>query len=129
MCSVTPSASITLPTDATAASQAREFLKSVSCHAHHARVLNDALLLVSEVVANAVRHGSPPVTATVACVSDEVLQIRVTDGSPFPPRPRKADVLDDGGRGMTLVDLLSEDWGVDPTEDGKSVWFTLRAAA
>lgn len=126
MCSVTPPAQKTLPIDASAASAARAFLRSAGCLQHHSRVLDDALLLLSEVVANAVRHGSPPITAEVECIEAAELQIRVTDGNPYPPQPRTADLLDGGGRGLHLVDMLSLDWGVDPTTNGKVVWFRLR---
>jgi hypothetical protein len=53
----------------------------------------------------------------------------VRDGSTNRPAPRKAAPLDEGGRGMTLVELLADTWGVEPVADehgsGKQVWFSL----
>jgi hypothetical protein len=37
-------------------------------------------------------------------------------------------LADEGGRGLALVDLLSDAWGIEPEEPGKSVWFRLRLA-
>jgi hypothetical protein len=51
--------------------------------------------------------------------------VRVTDGSPLPPSGRSLTSHEESGRGIALVDLLSEAWGVEPAEPGKAVWFRL----
>lgn len=102
------------------------FLRSARCPAHHATVLDDAELLTSELVTNAVLHGAPPVTLAVECDTTSGMRVRVTDGSARQPRPRTARVADVDGRGMALVDLLSAAWGAEPTDRGKEVWFLLR---
>ncbi len=127
MCQITAAATTRLPTDPSAARQARAFLRGARCPAHHASVLDDAELLTSELVTNAVLHGAPPVTISVQCDTTEGMRIRVTDGSARRPRPRDAAPADPGGRGMALVDLLSAAWGAEPTDCGKEVWFLLRA--
>lgn len=125
VCSSTPAARLTLPMDRQAPGAARRFLAEAHCVEHSASVLDEAQLLVSELVTNAVEHGSPPVTTEVSCHECTGMRVRVTDGSPVAPESRDAAPDDESGRGMTLVDLLSDDWGVEPTEDGKSVWFCL----
>jgi anti-sigma regulatory factor (Ser/Thr protein kinase) len=117
---------IALPTQPTSAKVARDFLAEATCNRHEARVLDDAQLLVSELVGNAVRHGAPPIEVEVSCVGAQTLQVRVRDAAEDGPRPRDADADAEGGRGLALVDMLSDDWGTDPDEDGKSVWFRLR---
>ena len=129
VCVSTPRAEQRLEVGPTAAALARRFLREATCPEHAAHVLDDALLLVSEAVANAVRHGAPPIVVAVDCDESRGLRVRVRDGSPTPPVQRDADPLDEGGRGVQLIDLLSAEWGVeDEPEGGKAVWFLLRAS-
>lgn len=116
---------VRLPDDSTAPSIARAFLGAVCCGRHEARVLDEAQLLVSELVSNAVRHGVPPIELEVGCVGRDSMRIRVRDCGTAVPKPREADADAEGGRGLMLVDLVSSDWGHDVDADGKVVWFTL----
>ena len=97
-----------------------------SCTEHHNEVLEDAVLLVSELVTNSILHGGPPVVVAVDC-EESALRVRVRDGSADIPTPRQAGREDEGGRGLEIVATLSDDWGIEPHEDdGKHVWFVLR---
>lgn len=120
---------ITLPPDETAPGRARAFLRSVRYPGQDGAVLEDAVLLVSELVTNAIRHAAPPITLEVVCQAPDGLSIRVTDGSPLPPSGRALTAHEESGRGIALVDVLSADWGVEPAEPGKAVWFRLGAPA
>ena len=85
----------------------------------------DAELLVSELVTNAVVHGRSDVTLSLA-VADGALEVGVTDRSPRQPGSAvAADWWAEGGRGLRLVDLLADEWGVAPIATGKQVWFRL----
>jgi anti-sigma regulatory factor (Ser/Thr protein kinase) len=126
MCRATADLQVTLPEDATASGISRAFLKAASCPVHHAVVPDEALLLVSELVTNAVEYGSPPIMLKVTCNGSEGLEVRVSDGSDRLPERGEPDLLAEGGRGLFLVDRLSERWGVDATDAGKEVWFALR---
>jgi anti-sigma regulatory factor (Ser/Thr protein kinase) len=125
MCQTTPRAQRELPVSAEAPAIARDFLRTSTCVAHHSAVLDDAVLLVSELVTNSVLHGGPPLVVAIDC-DGEMLQVRVRDGSSSLPQPRHATQADEGGRGLELVANLSSAWGVDPAADGKHVWFVLR---
>ena len=125
MCSATAAGRLTLVFDDTAPGHARTFLRRMHCRAHQTRVLDDALLLVSELVTNAVRHGAPPITMHVACDHNTGMTVRVSDTNPAPPTGGTADHEQESGRGVGLVDLLSDDWGVEAAEAGKAVWFRL----
>lgn len=123
MSSTAPPASLTLAPDVHAPARARAFLRA-TCATHDDDAVDAVELLVSEVVTNAVRYGLPPITLAVDC-ADGALQVRVTDGSTTEPLRRQPQSWEESGRGMQLVDLLSDDWGVEPGEDGKTVWFRL----
>ena len=75
----------------------------------------------SELVANAVLHGAPPIVLTVLVAPDHVL-VGVEDGSRTPPSPRTSGPCDPGGRGTLIVDRLADRWGVDFLPHGKRVW-------
>lgn len=125
MCQTTQRAERELPVSPEAPAIARSFLRSATCPDHNSHVLDDAVLLVSELVTNSVLHGGPPVVVAVEC-DGEALQVRVRDGSPELPAPRDAAPTAENGRGLELVKTISSAWGVDPTADGKHVWFTIR---
>jgi anti-sigma regulatory factor (Ser/Thr protein kinase) len=125
MCQTTPREERELPVSREAPARAREFLRNATCAEHHSEVVDDAVLLVSELVTNSVLHGGPPVVVAVDC-TEHALQVRVRDGSPDLPFPRAAQQADENGRGLALVAAMSDDWGVDPEPDGKRVWFVIR---
>ncbi|MFC8829738.1 ATP-binding protein [Streptomyces sp. NPDC057137] len=89
-----------------------------------------AALLLSELVTNALRHGSPPGREIVVTVrrADGLLRMEVEDAGDSLPRPRTPDPIDECGRGLALVAALADDWGVAPRQGpGKRVWVTLKA--
>ncbi|MBM7091068.1 PAS domain S-box protein [Streptomyces sp. S12] len=86
---------------------------------------DDARLLVSELLTNAVQHAQGPVTLHVCRTAADVT-VEVGDGSPCLPEPRRADEDEECGRGLNLVRVLADSWGVRPTDEGKTTWFTLR---
>jgi anti-sigma regulatory factor (Ser/Thr protein kinase) len=85
------------------------------------------VLLVSEVVSNAVRHSGAPAgepIAMAAAVTSDSVRIAVTDGGEgFVPRPRDPERLG-GGYGLYLVDKAASRWGVE-SAGGTTVWFEL----
>jgi serine phosphatase RsbU (regulator of sigma subunit)/anti-sigma regulatory factor (Ser/Thr protein kinase) len=80
-------------------------------------------LLVSEVVTNAVRYASRPVTLRL--LRTDVLRCEVGDDVPQLPRLRQARHTDEGGRGLFLVNRLARRWGATRLSTGKVVWFEL----
>ncbi|MGW2612991.1 SpoIIE family protein phosphatase [Streptomyces mirabilis] len=77
-------------------------------------------LVVSELVTNAIRHASAPIELRL--IHNGMLICEVSDASSTSPHPRRARVLDEGGRGLLLVARLCERWGTRHTEAGKTIW-------
>lgn len=82
--------------------------------------LDSAELLVSELVTNAVRYGTPPVTLRL--ILDRSLTIEVSDSGASTPNLRHARVTDEGGRGLFIVSRLTEKWGTRQSPAGKTIW-------
>jgi hypothetical protein len=81
-------------------------------------------LMVGEVVADAVRSASRPIALRLLRV--DVLRREVGDDSPPVPRMRHAQLSDEGGRGLFLVDQLARHWGATRVSTGKAIWFEQR---
>ncbi|PAZ12270.1 anti-sigma regulatory factor [Streptomyces sp. SA15] len=84
---------------------------------------DDAMIVVSELVTNAIRHGKGRPIRLRVTRSDTELRVEVADGNPTPARLRSAGETDENGRGLELVAALSKDWGVSP--DGTTTWCSL----
>lgn len=91
-------------------------------------LLDDARLLVSELVTNSVRHSSARPSEVVqmsVAVTPSALRVEVADpGAGFEPRPRDADRTRPGGWGLYLVDQLADRWGV-ARDQLTRVWFEM----
>ncbi|MET8111714.1 SpoIIE family protein phosphatase [Streptomyces prasinus] len=87
--------------------------------------LDVALLVVSELVTNALVHTEGQVRLDLALVGDR-LRLAVADASPrSPARPNSIGREATGGRGILLVEALSAAWGTLPVSGGKQVWAEL----
>ena len=115
-----------LPPDVTAAFEARRHV-ALACAGVPEEMVYTARLLVTELVSNAVLHGSGTVLLTLS-VGRGALRAEVHDESPDPPVIRNPSQLSERGAGLRLVAALASSWGTDPRDDGqpgKRVWFTL----
>ena len=87
-----------------------------------------AVLIVSELVTNAVRHAGKTGTITLELTSaGTCLHVEVLDADPRWPQLRSLDDCDESGFGLILVAALTTSWGVRPTSRGKAVWAELDA--
>ena len=92
--------------------------------------VDTVLLLVSEVVTNALLHARSAIRLTIEDRED-VVRIEVHDESPMPPRMQRFRLASATGRGLRLLEQLSLAWGVETgtgTGTGKIVWFEVGAA-
>jgi anti-sigma regulatory factor (Ser/Thr protein kinase) len=86
-----------------------------------------AVLLVSELVTNAVRHARNTATITLKLTSaGGDLRAEVHDCDRHWPQPRTPADCDESGYGFVLIESLAGQWGVHRTMTGKTVWAELR---
>lgn len=118
---------LTLIGGSASCSSARDFVRSQLAAVPWPGDVEAAVLLASELVANAARHAGGACRLTLH-VNGRMLRVEAADRSRRPAELRVPDELDDAGRGLLLVDVLSSDWGVESRAGlGKVVWFELRA--
>lgn len=81
-------------------------------------------LVADELIVNALMHTDGPAIVTLRVLTgpDRRLRVEVEDRSSALPRRREAGVSGVSGRGLMLVDRLSDVWGVEPRGSGKCVW-------
>ncbi|MYR29563.1 MULTISPECIES: SpoIIE family protein phosphatase [unclassified Streptomyces] len=85
---------------------------------------DDIELATDELVVNALTHTEGPALVTLRVLTGAVrrLRVEVEDSSSALPRRREADAEGQSGRGLMLVDLLADAWGVEARGAGKCVW-------
>ena len=93
----------------------------------HDELVEQAQLLVSEVVTNALVHSGTSIDVTMAIAEGGVL-VEVGDGSDHIPSRRDYAPTASTGRGLALLEETADAWGVVRRVRGKTVWFQLRGA-
>ncbi|CAM5499412.1 SpoIIE family protein phosphatase [Kitasatospora aureofaciens] len=136
---VTARAAATFAPDGRSAAAARGFVRDALLGWGLPEVVDDAVVLVSELVTNAVVHAGT--AAEVCCLREEqTVRIEVTDHHPERGLPslgdgpvsasdRFADPDGEGGRGLLMCSALAERWGVEYAAGQKTVWFRLTLPA
>ncbi|ANS66242.1 magnesium or manganese-dependent protein phosphatase [Streptomyces lincolnensis] len=106
-----------------AAPRARAFASGVLTSWRFPAELHDlGVLAVSELVANSLQHGTPPMRLRLRR-TDRRLIVEVTDGDDHLPRRRRAEAGDESGRGIAIVATIASNWGSRRTPGGgKAVW-------
>jgi serine phosphatase RsbU (regulator of sigma subunit)/anti-sigma regulatory factor (Ser/Thr protein kinase) len=120
-----------------AAAAARRFVRQtlqswdITERSHEAdRLVDDAVLLTSELVTNAVVHAGTALDVTCRMASGE-LEIAVRDRHPartLPDIPQAASMTAERGRGLLLPSALASSWGVTYARTAKAVWFRMSLA-
>ena len=122
---------VPLPNDLLSSSLVRRSVREfVAAHQIRDEATDAVVMIASELVANAIVHGTEPVALAVAYQEPEVT-VEVSDGDPRTERVRlrAADDPAPGGRGLMIVASLADRWGVRPSQRGKTVWATKRTLA
>ena len=121
-------ATVRLGPDARDVARGRRFLieqcRRWGCH----DIMEDALVVVTELVTNALIHAGSRCELRARLASG-ILRLEVRDPGQGVPDPRTAGAQDESGRGLLLVSALCRAWGVDAAGPGKVVWAELMSAA
>lgn len=122
-----PDEELVLAASFAAPARARDHLAQV-CAGWGREDLETAQLLVTELVANAVRHGAGPVRIRARFL-DNRLRVGVADDGAGRPALQQPVPQAQSGRGLVIVNALADQWGVEPsrTRTGKTVWFEIGA--
>jgi len=111
-----------LAAEPVSASKARDFICQHLVAHGLLYLVEDIRLVASELATNAMVHARTPFVVTLAEMNGGVL-LTIRDGSTSVPVRTTPQVMDMGGRGLVLVELLSQEWGARTDSDGsKSVW-------
>ncbi|RSS78400.1 SpoIIE family protein phosphatase [Streptomyces sp. WAC06614] len=90
--------------------------------------VDSAVLMVSEMVTNVLMHTDGDALLVAEAVGElgaRRLRVEVADGSDELPHKRHPGEMASSGRGVLLMEMLADAWGVDPRGEGKSIWFEL----
>jgi anti-sigma regulatory factor (Ser/Thr protein kinase) len=118
---------VILTADGGSCARARQVVREVAASWELSEdLVDDAQLVVTELVSNGIDHGEGPITLTVSRKAGGML-VEVHDESPKQPQLRPVDPSSPRGRGMQLVQALSVKWGTKPQNSGKVVWAQLEA--
>jgi len=120
-----PTAALAIDDDVRAVHQARTFTRATMDEWTLPESLaRDAILLVSEMVTNAIVHGRPPIQLRLRLAREHLL-VEVDDTATAVPRKLRPTSSDVHGRGLQLVAMMADAGGTRPIHDGKSVWCAL----
>lgn len=94
-----------------------------------AQVIDEAEIVVAELVSNALRHARPLTDGTLRVrwkTKAGVVEVEVSDGGgPSTPRPAPPALWSSSGRGLRIVRSLAHEWGVAEEKHGRTVWASL----
>jgi len=108
--------------------QARRFVTQ-AIRGAPGEVIETVALMASELASNCVRHADSQFEMAVIQAGPEI-RVEATDRGRGEPVLRNPAPTDPTGRGLQIVDMLAEDWGVEPLAGrGKTVWFTVLVPA
>lgn len=124
------SRTVRVPWRATSVAQVRKTLvEDLESRDVQSAVIDEAEIVVSELVSNAIRHARPLGDGNLRVhwkVKGGVVEVEVTDGgSDSTPRPAPRTIWAPSGRGLRIVRSLAHEWGVAEDRSGSTVWASI----
>lgn len=118
-------ATIDLQRDLGSVIQARRFVRETFAGWGISRAVDDALIVVSELVTNAITHADSPCQVRLS-IDDTSVRVEVLDDGVGTPDPQPPSPTSEHGRGLHLISALTAAWGIEQIpDDGKIVWAEL----
>jgi anti-sigma regulatory factor (Ser/Thr protein kinase) len=115
-----------LERDTSAVPTARAWLAEfLSEHRVQGSVCDDATLIASELVTNALLHGTGGVVMRVTITPERELRLAVIDSGDGIPQVQPTDTSRVGGLGLRIVEEIADEWGVSKFPGGTTVWAVL----
>jgi len=105
---------------------ARQFVREI-LRDHSSETVSATELMVSELATNCVRHAHTDFELTID--SQDQIRVAVRDMNQSRPIPRSPTPKEPSGRGLRIVEAMSDTWGIIPSSTGKTVWFKLNRTA
>jgi anti-sigma regulatory factor (Ser/Thr protein kinase) len=121
---LTTSAAASFAAEPPSATSARRFVAGFLRPLVRNDLVEVAALLTTELATNSLLHAQSAVDVEVQ-VSPREVRVEVSDTHPTVPKASRPDAHSTYGRGLLLVESLSDHWGVAPHAAGKGVWFSL----
>jgi serine/threonine-protein kinase RsbW len=115
-----------LPPTASSPAAARAFVRETLLRWRLDSINDIAAVIVSELVTNVVQHGRTKMILTITRTAGGV-RLALVDRADGMPTPRQAGATDEGGRGLALVEALSQRYGTTRLPRGKRVWADIAA--
>lgn len=116
---------IVLPQALTSAAEARHFVRTTVAEWKLAELVDDAMLVASELATNAVTHAESTCRIRLS-LNPTSLRIDVIDAGAGTPEPQPESATEEHGRGLHLIDAVADAWGLEEIPgDGKVVWAEL----
>lgn len=112
------------PPEPASASAARRFIREMDW-SNDEELTRRLATSVSEVVTNAILHAQTSFVVR-AWLGVDRIRVSVRDGSSQLPTRRAHETLQPTGRGLHILDSMTDEWGVTPGRTGKTVWFEIQ---
>jgi DNA-binding NarL/FixJ family response regulator len=114
---------VVLPPEPASVATTREHVRRQTASWCVPQLTDDAVVIASELVANAIEHGRTGFDLRLALRDRGVLRIEVSDRGDGSPEPQLPSTESERGRGLLIVSALAASWGIQPSRgDGKVVW-------
>ncbi|WP_431772907.1 ATP-binding protein [Streptomyces cucumeris] len=122
-----PGYSETLPCEPQSAGRARILVRAALIAWRLDHLVDDAALVITELVGNAARHsGSRVVRVSVTRPAPDRVRLAVSDRSPEPPRLHTPAEDEEAGRGLLMIGAVAHRWDTELRRWGKVVWAEFR---
>jgi len=120
------SATMLVPAEATGPSRVRQWMTNrLREWAVPEPVIGAAILCTSELTTNALLHAGTPAQVHIDLSAERLLVSVADEGTRGSVTRARTDTLSSRGRGLGLIEELSDTWGTDPTVRGSTVWFEM----